>query len=45
MRHFIFHLSPTGQAGIVLAKGALTSKSSGEGEIRRYMVEEGNLVD
>jgi type I restriction enzyme M protein len=28
-----------------LAKGALTSKSSGEGEIRRSMVEEGNLVD
>jgi type I restriction enzyme M protein len=45
MQHFIFHLAPTGQAGIVLAKGALTSKSSGEGEIRRRMVEEGNLVD
>ncbi|MDR2436866.1 MAG: type I restriction-modification system subunit M [Endomicrobium sp.] len=45
MQHFIFHLSPKGQAGIVLAKGALTSKSSGEGEIRRRMIEEGNLVD
>jgi type I restriction enzyme M protein len=45
MQHFIFHLAPTGQAGIVLAKGALTSKSSGEGEIRHRMVEEGNLVD
>jgi type I restriction enzyme M protein len=45
MQHFIFHLAPTGQAGIVLAKGALTSKSSGEGDIRRCMVEEGNLVD
>jgi type I restriction enzyme M protein len=29
----------------VLAKGALTSKSSGEGEIRRRMIEEGNLID
>lgn len=45
LQHFAFHLSPYGQAGIVLAKGALTSKSSGEGEIRRRMIEEGNLVD
>jgi type I restriction enzyme M protein len=35
MQHFIYHLSPSGQAGVVLAKGALTSKSSGEGEIRK----------
>lgn len=45
MQHFIHHLSPCGQAGIVLAKGSLTSKSNGEGDIRRRMVEEGNLVD
>jgi type I restriction enzyme M protein len=45
LQHFAFHLAPTGQAGIVLAKGALTSKSSGEGEIRRHMVETGNLID
>lgn len=45
LQHFAFHLAPSGQAGIVLAKGALTSKSSGEGEIRRRMVEEGNLID
>ena len=45
LQHFAFHLAPTGQAGIVLAKGALTSKTSGEGEIRRRMVEEGNLID
>ncbi len=44
MQHFIFHLSPTGQAGIVLAKGALTSKSSGEGEIRKALIEAG-LID
>ena len=45
LQHFIFHLAPSGQAGIVLAKGALTSKTSGEGDIRRRMIDEGNLVD
>jgi type I restriction enzyme M protein len=44
MQHFIHHLSPNGQAGVVLSKGALTSKSSGEGEIRKAMVEAG-LID
>ena len=41
MQHFIYHLAPGGQAGVVLAKGALTSKTSGEGEIRKKLVEEG----
>lgn len=45
MQHFIHHLSPRGQAGVVLAKGSLTSKTNGEGDIRRRMIEEGNLVD
>lgn len=45
LQHFIYHLSPSGQAGIVLSKGALTSKSSGEGDIRRALIEEGNLID
>ncbi|MCK6462823.1 MAG: type I restriction-modification system subunit M [Candidatus Pacebacteria bacterium] len=45
IQHFLFHLSPTsGQAGFVLAKGALTSKTSGEGEIRKKLVE-ARLVD
>ncbi|MDX2135283.1 MAG: class I SAM-dependent DNA methyltransferase [Saprospiraceae bacterium] len=44
MQHFIYHLAPTGQAGVVLAKGALTSKSSGEGDIRKALVEAG-LID
>jgi type I restriction enzyme M protein len=44
MQHFIYHLAPTGQAGVVLAKGALTSKSSGEGDIRKALVENG-LID
>ncbi|HEY3486721.1 MAG TPA: class I SAM-dependent DNA methyltransferase, partial [Gammaproteobacteria bacterium] len=45
LQHFAFHLSPTGQAGIVLAKGALTSKTSGEGDIRKALIEDGNLID
>lgn len=45
MQHFAYHLSPKGKAGVVLAKGALTSKSSGEGEIRKRLISEGNLID
>jgi type I restriction enzyme M protein len=45
LQHFVRHLAPSGQAGIVLAKGALTSNSGGEGDIRREMIEDGNLVD
>jgi type I restriction enzyme M protein len=44
IQHFVYHLAPTGQAGFVLAKGSLTSKSSGEGEMRKAMIEAG-LVD
>jgi type I restriction enzyme M protein len=44
LQHFIYHLAPTGQAGVVLAKGALTSKTSGEGEIRKQLIEAG-LID
>ncbi|MDD2465791.1 MAG: class I SAM-dependent DNA methyltransferase [Desulfobulbus sp.] len=45
LQHFIYHLSPSGLAGVVLAKGALTSKSSGEGDIRKNLIEQGNLID
>lgn len=45
LQHFAYHLAPSGQAGIVLAKGALTSKTSGEGDIRKALIEEGNLID
>ncbi len=44
IQHFLYHLAPSGQAGFVLAKGALTSKSSGEGEIRKALIE-ADLVD
>jgi type I restriction enzyme M protein len=35
----ISHLSPRGIAGVVLANGSLSSQQSGEGEIRRRLVE------
>lgn len=44
VQHFVYHLSPKGTAGFVLANGSLSSKSSGEGEIRRKLVE-ADLVD
>ena len=44
LQHFVYHLCPTGQAGVVLAKGALTSKTSGEGDIRKTLIEKG-LID
>ena len=37
IQHFLYHLAPNGQAGFVLAKGSLTSKTSGEGEIRKAL--------
>ena len=44
IQHFIHHLSPHGVAGFVLANGSLSSKTNGEGDIRRKLVE-ANLVD
>jgi type I restriction enzyme M protein len=44
IQHFLYHLAPSGQAGFVLAKGALTSKSGGEGDIRKELVE-ADLID
>lgn len=43
LQHFLYHLAPEGQAGVVLAKGALTSNNSGEGEIRKALVEAGKI--
>ncbi len=45
IQHFLYHLSPNGgTAGFVLAKGSLTSQTSGEGEIRKKLIEAG-LID
>ena len=39
MQHMIHHLSPVGRIGLVLANGALSSQSGGEGQIRQRIVE------
>ncbi len=44
IQHIIHHLAPTGTAGFVLANGSLSSNQSGEGEIRRRILE-ADLVD
>jgi type I restriction enzyme M protein len=44
VQHFIHHLAPTGIAGFVLANGSLSSMTSGEGDIRKNIVE-ADLVD
>ncbi len=44
VQHFIHHLRPTGMAGFVLANGSMSSNQSGEGEIRKAIIE-ADLVD
>ena len=44
IQHFLYHLAPTGMAGFVLSKGSLTTNTSGEGDIRKALVEN-DLVD
>jgi type I restriction enzyme M protein len=44
VQHFIHHLAPKGMAAFVLANGSMSSNQSGEGEIRRAIVE-ADLVD
>ncbi len=44
VQHFIHHLSPTGIAGFVLSNGSMSSNTSGEGEIRKNIIE-ADLVD
>ncbi len=44
MQHFVHHLAPSGLAGFVMANGSMSTQTSGEGDIRRNMVED-DLVD
>ena len=44
VQHFVSHLAPNGIAGFVLANGSMSSNQSGEGEIRKAMIE-ADLVD
>jgi type I restriction enzyme M protein len=44
LQHIIHHLAPRGTAGVVLANGSMSSQQSGEGDIRKAMIE-GDVVD
>ena len=44
LQHILHHLSPNGSAGVVLANGSMSSQQSGEGDIRKAMVE-ADVVD
>jgi type I restriction enzyme M protein len=44
VQHMVHHLAPNGIAGFVLANGSMSSTQSGEGEIRKNLVE-ADLVD
>ena len=39
LQHIHHHLAPNGTAGVVLANGSMSTATSGEGDIRRAMVE------
>jgi len=39
IQHMIHHLGPNGKIGLVLANGALSSQTSGEGDIRKNIIE------
>lgn len=40
IQHMIYHLNPNGKIGLVLANGALSTQTSGEGEIRKKIIED-----
>ena len=44
VQHIVYHLAPAGVAGFVLANGSMSSNQSGEGEIRKNLIE-ADLVD
>jgi type I restriction enzyme M protein len=44
VQHIVHHLAPAGVAGFVLANGSMSSNQSGEGEIRKDLIE-ADLVD
>jgi type I restriction enzyme M protein len=44
VQHIVYHLAPAGVTGFVLANGSMSSNQSGEGEIRRNLIE-ADLVD
>lgn len=44
VQHMVHHLAPSGVAGFVLANGSMSSNQSGEGDIRRQLIE-ADIVD
>lgn len=44
LQHIIHHLAPNGTAGVVLANGSMSSNQSGEGDIRKELIDK-DLVD
>jgi type I restriction enzyme M protein len=44
LQHMLWHLKPTGTAGVVLANGSMSSNTNNEGSIRKAMVE-GDVVE
>jgi type I restriction enzyme M protein len=44
LQHILWHLKPSGQAGVVLANGSMSSNQSNEGNIRQAMIE-GDVVE
>ena len=44
LQHIVHHLAPFGTAGVVLANGSMSSNQSGEGDIRKAMIE-ADLID
>lgn len=44
LQHIIHHLAPNGTAGVVLANGSMSSNQSGEGDIRKTLIDN-DLVD
>ena len=44
VQHFLYHLAPRGTAGFVLANGSMSSSQSGEGKIRKNLIE-ADMVD
>ena len=44
IQHIIHHLAPNGIAGFVLANGSMSSNTSGEGDIRKALID-ADLVD
>ncbi|MCD8452648.1 type I restriction-modification system subunit M [Tenacibaculum dicentrarchi] len=41
MQHMLYHLAPAGVMATVLSNGSLSSNTSGEGDIRKNLVEQG----